>query len=434
MLQERIDPLVQPYLDHEIVMGISIGVLHHGEQEVLSYGRLSSQDNRAPDGDTVYEIGSASKIFTGVLLADAVKQGHVTLDQDAADLLPVNARMPSGGERSITLQDLATHVSGLPRLPDNLEITNPDNPYAEYSIEDLYTFLKGHELGRSPGEKGEYSNLGAGLLGHLLALQGRATYEKLLRERIAQQLDMTSTSITLSPEQLSRLAPPHMGDLQLSSNWDIPALAGAGAIRSTVNDLLRFARAALTPPDNELGEAMELAWQVHQPPLADGDFAMGLGWHVARDGGTRWHNGQTGGYHAMLLVNREIDTAVILLTNTATGEVDHLAEDIMRMMAGVDVQPRSFEKAVEVPVEVMQKYVGKYELVPGAVFTVSVEDKKLMVGLTGQPAFQVYARSETEWFYKVVKATLTFKVDENGDCDALELFQFGVRRTAERVE
>ncbi len=433
-LQQRIDRLVQPYLDHEIVVGMTIGVLHKGQKGIFGYGRMSKEDDRVPDGDTVYEIGSTTKVFTGVLLADAVTRGHVKLDQPAGAFLPSGVKMPSLGKRAITLQDLSTHVSGLPRLPDNLRLTaDPGNPYAAYTVEDLYAFLNGHKLTRAPGEGSEYSNLGQGLLGHLLARREDSTYEQLLQDRIATPLGMTSTTITLNQHQQSRLAPPHMGDGQPASNWDLPVLAGAGAIRSTANDMLRFAGANLAPPKGTLGEAIDLAWTVHQKPLAKGTHAMGLGWHVAHDGSTRWHNGQTGGYHSMLLVNRPTKTAVVLLANTATGEVDRLAEDIIRMILGAEVEPRSFDKPVVVSPEVMEKYAGKYELVPGIIFTVTVKDDKLMVGLTGQPTFQVYARSKSEWFYKVVEATLTFEVNDNGECDSLELFQNGVRQKAKRI-
>jgi len=145
---------------------------------------------------------------------------------------------------------------------------------------------------------------------------------------------------------------------------DLPALAGAGGIRSSVGDMLLLARAQLAPPDNPIGKAIALAWKVHQQPLAPGDFAIGLAWHIARDGSTRWHNGQTGGYHSMMLVNRDIETAVVLLTNTATMEADRLAQDIIQMLSGAKVEPRAFEKSVKVSPDVMQAYVGKYELAP----------------------------------------------------------------------
>ncbi len=197
--------------------------------------------------------------------------------------------------------------------------------------------------------------------------------------------------------------------------------------------MLLFAKAHLSPPKKEIGKAIELGWKVHQKPLSQGDSAMGLAWHVAHDGSTRWHNGGTGGYHSMILISRELDAAVVLLANTATGEVDTLAQNIIQGLAGATVEPRSFEKSIKVSTEVMQRYVGKYQLAPGAIFTVSVSDDKLMVQLTGQPAMQVLARSETEWFNKAVQASITFQLDDQGKCRSLELFQGGVRQTAKKI-
>ena len=395
----------------------------------MGYGRVSEKNPKKPDGNTVYEIGSVSKVFTGLLLADAITQGKVQLDQPAGELLPSGVKMPQHEKLSITLQHLATHVSGLPRLPGNMKMANPNNPYADYTPQQMVAFLSGYRLPRAPGEKSEYSNLGMGLLGHLLALQAEKPYEKLMLDRITKPLGMSSTSITLNKKQQSRLAPPHTADGKLSTNWDLPTLAGAGG-----RDMLLLAKAHLSQPKNELGKAIELAWQVHQKPLAQGDFAMGLAWHIAQDGSTRWHNGQTGGYHSMIYISREFDAAVVLLTNTATGEVDQLAEKIIQSLAGTTVEPRQFEKAINVAPEVMQRYVGKYELAPGLVFTVTTKDKQLFVQLTGQPALQVFARTETEWFLKVVKASVTFNVDRKGKCESVELFQNGVRQTAKRID
>src|SRR5262249_34695028 len=157
-----------------------------------------------------------------------------------------------------------------------------------------------------------------------------------------------------------------------------------------VNDVLLFAAANLDPPKDKLGAAIEMAWTVHQKPIKKGDAPLGLGWHLALDG-TRWHNGQSGGYHAMILVNRTLRSSVILLTNTASFEVDQLAIDIFKVISGAKVAPRKFEKAIEVPVAALQKLVGRYQLAPGILFTVQVTDGKLMIGLTGQPSVQVFA-------------------------------------------
>lgn len=331
---EEIDRLVQPYLDESIVVGMVVGAVRGEESSVRGYGRVRRNDPAKPDGNTVYEIGSVTKTFTGLLLADAVTRGDMRLDQPAARWLPGTARMPRHADRPITLADLATHVSGLPRLPANLNSSSEKDPYADYAAEDLYAFLKSHTPQCAPAVEQEYSNLGFGLLGQILAEQAGKDYEQLVRSVIATPLGMHDTGIELTESMRSRLAPPHGADLTPASPWRFQAMAGAGALRSTAEDMIRYARAHLDPPDNQLGEAIELAWRVHQPPIAPQDFAMGLGWHLARDGITRWHNGQTGGYHAMLLIDRPRRIAVVVLSNTATMQIDPLAEQLVRLLAG----------------------------------------------------------------------------------------------------
>ncbi len=434
-LASEIDRLAQPYVNSETVVGMSIGVIKGNRSAVRGYGRLSTGDATVPDERTVYEIGSISKVFTGLLLADAVANERVSLDTPVEELLPSSIKMQQRDEAiPIRLRHLSTHTSGLPRLPDNLEPADPNNPYADYDGKRLANFLRTYRPRKRPGERSEYSNLAAGLLGAVLSFDQEVEYGTLLGQRIAQPLGLTDTTIELDDDQKARLAPPHTEGGIPDHCWTFDQLAGAGAIRSTVDDMLQFAQSNLYPPDGKLGEAIDLAWQVHQQPIDDANFAMGLGWHVARDGTTRWHNGQTGGYHASLFANRELDVAVVVLTNTATDEVDQLAEQLVRMLAGSAEKPREFETVLKVEPEKLQPYVGKYQVAPGAVFTVTTKGDQLLVGLTGQPTFRVYPRSNTEWYYKVVEATLTFHVDESGQCNSVELFQNGVRQTAKRIE
>lgn len=436
--RQQIDPLVAPFIDNGVVVGMTVGVLKEGEQTVAGYGNLSPSDERTPDGDTIYEIGSITKVFTGLLLADAVVQGHVTLNTPINDLLPKRVALKKRGDQPAALWHLATHTSGLPRLPTNFAPADPNNPYASFGGKELAAFLASFQPRKRPCEEIEYSNLGAGMLGELLARERKTNYQTLLHERIAKPLDLSDTTITLSTEQRERLAPPHLPDGSPGHEWDFGKLAGAGAIRSTTNDLLKFAKAYLESPGGELGEALGLSWCVHQKPIEADDFALGLAWHIARDGSTRWHNGQTGGYHSVLFVSRPLKTAVVVLANTATGEIDALAQDLMLLSAGAKVEPRnpgaSPDGTVEVPAEVMQRYVGKYELARNFVFTVTEKQGKLFVGVTNQPTHQVYPRSETEWFYTVVDATLTFEVNRAGKATAVTLFQNGVKQRAKRVE
>lgn len=430
-----VDRLAQPYVDSKTVVGMSVGVIRGGESAVRGFGKFSSTDSRVPDGETIYEIGSVSKVFTGLLLAEAVADGRVSLVTPADELLPKGVEMPRR-EKSlpIRLWHLSTHTSGLPRLPSNLEPSDPNNPYADYDGKRLAAFLKEHQPRKRPGEETAYSNFGAGLLGELLSREQKTTYESLLKSRLAEPLGLEDTTIKLSEEQKSRLAPPHLDGGASGHSWELNKLAGAGAIRSNVNDLLKLSEAHLDPPEGKIGQAIGLAWMVHQKPLQAGEFAMGLGWHVAQDKSTRWHNGQTGGYHSAIFVNRELECAVVVLTNTATGEVDTLAQQVIQALAGAPAEPREFAKAKEVAPEIMQRYVGKYAIVPEFVLTLSIVDGQLMVGATGQSTFPLVPETETLWQHKVVNAKLEFKVNRAGRCNSVDLLQNGARQTAKRVE
>src|SRR5262249_17975702 len=183
--------------------------------------------------------------------------------------------------------------------------TDVFNPYADYTVAQMYAFLNGHKLRRPPGEY-EYSNYGMGLLGHVLARHAGTTYEQLLIERIGAPLGMRDTRITLDERRRRRFAAPYNAALQPAKNWDLPTLPGAGAIRSTCHDLLKFIQANLASDEQPLTQALRLAHRTRHTK-ADG-LAIGLGWHIARDGVTRWHNGMTGGYHGWLAVvpDREV--------------------------------------------------------------------------------------------------------------------------------
>ncbi len=252
ILRERVDVATQ-------AVGIVVGVLDGKGPRVISYGRLSRGSDRMVDGDTVFEIGSATKVFTGLLLADAVERGEVKLDDPISKYLPPSVKVPTRNGRQITLLDLATHTSGLPRMPDNFTPKDAANPYADYAVEQMYAFLSGYTLPRDIGATYEYSNLGVGLLGYILALRAGTNYETLVLQGICRPLGMTNTQITLSSELKMRLATGHNATGEPVANWDFSALAGAGALRSTANDLLKFVAANLGLTRSGLWPAMQLA-------------------------------------------------------------------------------------------------------------------------------------------------------------------------------
>ena len=312
ILADRIDTRHQS-------IGIVVGVIGAAGRRIVSYGQVDEGDPRPLNGDTVFEIGSITKLFTSLLLADMTVRGELALDDPVGKYLPPTVTMPERGGQQITLIDLATHRSGLPRLPENFYPNDPANPYADYTVDQLYQFLNSYRLTRDIGARHQYSNLGGGLLGHALALKAGMDYEALVHQRITEPLGMKDTSITLSPEMRTRLAVGHNGRMKPTENWDIPTLAGAVALRSTANDLLKFLAAELGFVDTKLKSAMAEQLAVRRPgPVASTQIA--LAWYVSemQSHTVIRHNGITGGYRSFIAFDPQARTGVVVLSNAYT--------------------------------------------------------------------------------------------------------------------
>jgi serine-type D-Ala-D-Ala carboxypeptidase/endopeptidase len=300
--------------------GIAAALLDASGRRFLAAGTRNGPGTPPPDERSVFEIGSVTKTFTATLLAEMAGRGEVRLDEPVADLLP-GVKVPSRDGRAIELLDLATQSSGLPRLPGNLAPKDDANPYADYSEAQLFAFLRSYELPRAPGAGYEYSNLGFGLLGFALARREGTSYEALLTRRILAPLNLRDTRIALSPDLKARLVPGHDESGAAVANWDVPTLAGAGALRSTAADLAAYVAANLAADlpagksGGALGRAMRATHAPRRPTAAPG-MSIGLGWHVVDASGIVWHNGGTGGYHAFVAFSLARGTGVVLLANT----------------------------------------------------------------------------------------------------------------------
>jgi CubicO group peptidase (beta-lactamase class C family) len=417
-----VERLTKPLIESKAMVGCVIGVIDNGKQEVYSYGEIHRGAGDKPDADTVYEIGSVTKAFTGTLLGDMVNRGEVKLDAPLQDSLPPDVKLHLAKGQPIKLVDVASQSSGLPRMPYNMGPKDLKNPYADYTPDLMFKFLGEHQLSRPPGEY-EYSNLGMGLLGHVLALKAGKTYEELVVERICDPLEMNDTRITLSDEQKKRLAPPYNAELADEKNWDFDALAGAGALRSTVNDMLKLAAAGLSDDDRPIVKAIHEAWKPHSGK--PGDLRVGLAWHLARDGVTWWHNGQTAGYSSALFIFPPKKLAVVVLCNTAAEQTTPLAERILQTALGMKPDAIAVRKTVDVDPKVLKSYEGTYALSIFFAITITVEDSKLMAQATAQPKFQIFPETETKYFYKVVDAQITFEKGDDGKVNKLVLHQNG---------
>jgi serine-type D-Ala-D-Ala carboxypeptidase/endopeptidase len=434
-----VEKMAAPLVANRVVDGLSVGYIEGDHYGSVHLGN-SSQAGKKASNLTLYEIGSVSKVFTALMLADAVVRGEIDLNA-AADLAnPAGIRFPSRDGASIKWIDLSTHRAGLPRLPDNLLLTNSKNPYFDYDSKKAAAFLNKYELPRKPGDSQEYSNFGVSVLGYLVAQKAGKSYQQLLRERIAEPLQMTDCTVSLSGDQTKRLATPHDKFGSATPPWTFADLPGAGGVHATMRDMMRFAKVQLTPPTGTLGDAIELAWKQQRDADASGP-AMGLGWMIAADGQTRWHNGQTGGSHAALFINRELKCAVIVVCNTAVmNEVDQLAMQLVMKAAGQEAKPEPSETTDKEPgdlaidEELRSRLAGRYQLAPNFIFDIRDRDGRMMVGITDQPTQEVFPDSPTRWSYHGVDATLEFKLTKTGPAKSLILHQNGKKQTARRID
>lgn len=428
ILQERVDKSKRN-------VGIVVGIISEKGSRVISYGKLDQNSTGEISGDTVFEIGSVTKVFTSILLADMVERGEVNLNDPISKYLPKTVKVPTRNGREITLLDLATQTSGLPRLPGNMRPRDQNNPYADYTVEQMYEFLSGYTLTRDIGEKYEYSNFGVGLLGHILALRAGTDYETLVVKRICTPLKMDSTRARLSPQMQARLAIGHDQGGRPVMNWDLPTLAGAGALRSTTNDMLKFLAANMGLGKSVLLTAMQKTHAV-QKSTGIPDLSIGLGWHILGKFGTEivWHNGGTAGYHSFIGFDKKKGIGVVVLSNSVTDTDDigfHLLESKYPLSK---YEPLKERKAIKVDPKILETYVGQYQLTPALIITITGEGDKLYAEVTGQQKIEIYAESETDFFITIVDAQLTFVKDYKGQVTHLVLHQNGQNVPAKKIK
>lgn len=286
--------------------------------------------------DSVFEIGSISKVFTSTLLAYTAISGKIGIDDPIVSALPYSLKESEKDGKVISYKTLANHTSGLPRLPDGMmwnAITNPDNPYKDYDQTKLENYLKNDmKLNAIPGTKNEYSNLGAGLLGNVLEQVNGMSYEQQLQQKIFQPLAMSQT--TTYREQVEKmLVKGRNQDGEITANWDLNSLKAAGAILSSVQDLQKFALANFTS-DSVLAFQRQKTFQIS-------DFMdIALGWHIMNTkAGNQWHwhNGGTGGYRSFMGIDVKDKYGIIVLSNVSglhseSGKIDQLGFSLMKTL------------------------------------------------------------------------------------------------------
>jgi CubicO group peptidase (beta-lactamase class C family) len=406
-------------------VSITVGVIGPQGRRIVAYGADGTNTTRPATAETIYEIGSITKVFTSLLLAEMVDDGEVALDDPVAKYLPHDVTVPGRGGKQITLADLATHRSGLPRMPSNFTAADPMNPYVDYPVQQLYQFLSNYQLQRDVDSEFDYSNLGAGLLGHALARRAGTSYETALRRRILDPLKMSSTGIALRPTLKSRLSQPHSSVFLLVSTppWDFTdAFAGAGALRSSAGDMLTFLAAAIGYTRTPLSGAMARMLTVRRE--ATEAFKMGLGWRVEQVEGTEivWTGGATNGSRTFAGYDPQSRVGVVVLSNYNSGSgIDDIGRHVLnariQLDNGAGVKPRT-RTVSRVPPERLDAYAGRYRFPNNQIWSVRRDGSRYFVKKTGDAEFEIFPEGDFEkgsddFFSKSVDALFTFDFEKS---------------------
>jgi len=418
---------IKQRVDFQDTPGIAVGIYENGKVNYYTYGIANLVTGEPITTKTVFEIGSITKTYTTLMAAILSLRGKLNFSEPAQTYLPQAILLPTKNGKAITIEHLATARSGLPRMPMNFSPEDPENPYVDYRENDLTGFINHCELAREPGSQYEYSNLGMGLLGYLLTLIENKPYGTLVSDLVTRPLNLASTRIS-QKGQHALLATGYSGTQPVKAwTWDDQSvLTGAGGLVSTVEDMMNYLLANLQASGKtELEKAMLLT---HEPKADAGKMKIGYGWHI-RDNDIRWHNGGTGGFRSFAGFSKSKNMAVVVLTNSNTG-----ADDLGFHLLDNKYELKELKKPYPVAEEILKEYVGRYELAPNFVITVTLEGNQLAIQATNQPKAAIYPESETKFYLKVVDARVEFVRDENQRVAKLILYQNGAVIPGKRID
>lgn len=405
---------IQALSGQEGSFGIVVGVVGPDGRKIVAHGHPRRGDARPLGGDSVFEIGSVTKAFTAILLADMARKGEVALADPVAKHLPAGVKLPERNGRSITLVDLATHTSGLPFMPDTLLASNG-------SAAEFYQYLAGYQPRRDIGESWDYSNLGYWLLGQALAFRAGLDYESLLRSRVIEPLKLAGTGLTLSPTMKATFATGHDAASEpsplISKVPPYSLMPAAGGLFSTVDDLLTLLSVALGNEPSPLSAAIETTLTTRRPTLQAGN-EQALGWTVLgqdsellffRDGGTF-------GYASGVVWDPARKIGVVVLSNQVSS-VSDIARHLLR--PGFPLEKPAVTRRVEITLEptLLDRYAGRYEAPGEGIFTILREADFLKLETPpswGLPALRIRAESPRELFAAELPLRVTIEINDAG--------------------
>lgn len=396
---------------------------------VIGSGCATARDD-VPAPDARFEIGSISKGFVGLLAAEMVARGELRFDEPLQPLLPKGATAPTFDGQPILLADLLTHTAGLPALPVLYRPANGADFYAGLRADALYDSLARIKLAAAPGTRYAYSNWAFLMLSDLLAQRAGQPFDELLTSRVLRPLGMNDTQVARN----ERLVRGRMANGQPASNWNVPvAYAGAGGLRSTLDDMIKLARAMLGDVPESAPASLRRALQDAPQALraANPRIDVGAAWHtVKRADGVRltYHSGMTAGFSASFVFDAATRRAGIVLADAAGGFEDlavRLVDD--RLPLALPARPVSLDRAAAA------QAAGRYELKPGFVLTLTPDGDRLYAQATGQGRFELLQDARGDYYATVADIVIRMQRSATGPAVGLTLYQGGAALPAQRL-
>lgn len=424
--RDAVAAAVAPYLDAELISGLVVGLYDAGRREVYGFGK--GPGGAVPDGSSLFELGTLTRVYTGLLLADAIQRREIELDAQIAEYLPPGVTVPIRDGAAITVRHLALHGSGLPPVPPGVAGASPANPFAGYDEEALYRDLARTQLAFAPGAAMQVSTYGTGLLGFALGRRLGTGYARALQTRVLAPLELRDTGLAIPAAAATRRMVGTDGELAPVSHWTWDALEGAGGLVSSARDQLKLIEAELDaaaggknlPLRNQMRLSQELQLEPGGPENA------GLGWVIDGEG-RYWHGGGSGGFRAFIGFDPKTKRGVVALASTASPLVDRLGRALFELFAETPPKPWTAPTADQ-----LASYAGRYDF-GGTKLSVVAAGRRLYLEAPDEPRVRLLPVSAHEFWIEPLQAVAIFQKD--GDKVTRIVFGVGARQVAApRVE
>jgi len=432
LISQKVKENITKRVESELSPAIVLAVYSNGKTEYFCYGLTAYRSDLRVSKDTIFEIGSITKVFTSLLLAEMVSDGRLSLDAEINSLLPDMNSLPVYDDTKISLKHLATHTSGLPYNPLNLQVADGNDPFADYRKEDLLSFISTYTLPRKPGTEYEYSNTGVGLLGNIITDLSGMEYAELLREMILKKLKMTNTVIDPENAASGILADGHRGKNAVPY-LKMPALQGAGPIKSSAKDMLAFIESQVSSENSPFNESIKLMQEQHF--VVNDRLEMGLGWHIVKENSRTiyMHGGLTGGFSSFTGFDKERKYGIVILSNSSESIEDigmHLLLD--RNLKNVNV----VKPDIKVDRNTLTKYVGEYRLddEEKTMVYISRVVNRLLIQMRDYPKRQLFPISQISFFVKNTDVEVEFILDDTNTVTSLKFSMYGKQQSAKKIK